>query len=80
VARPPSDWLTLAQASEMLEAANVRFRPSTIGAWARRGSLQSIKVGGRRYVRRGEVRRLITPRRQVRLDAAQAALFEELAD
>jgi hypothetical protein len=80
VARPPSDWLTLAQASEMLEAANVRFRPSTIGAWARRGSLQSIKVGGRRYVRRAEVRRLITPRRQVRLDPAQAALFEELGD
>jgi hypothetical protein len=50
--RAASDWITLADAAAILGSANVHFRPSTIGAWARRGDLQSIKVGGRRYVRR----------------------------
>ena len=34
-------------------------RPSTIGSWARTGKLQSIKLGGRRFVRRGEVKALL---------------------
>ena len=42
------DWITLAEAAEILQAANVRFLPSTIGRWARNGTLQSIKLGGRR--------------------------------
>jgi hypothetical protein len=73
-----ADWITLSEAAEILEAANVRFRPSTIGAWARSGRLSSIKLGGRRFVRRGEVRALVTPRRRVRADHLQAGLFEDL--
>jgi hypothetical protein len=74
-----SDWITLAEAAELLRAANVHFRPSTIGAWARTGKLQSIKLGGRRFVRRGEVRALLTPRRRVRATDVQPALFEDLS-
>jgi hypothetical protein len=74
-----ADWITLTEASEILEAANIRFRPSTIGAWARGGRLSSIKLGGRRFVRRGEVRALITPPRRVHADHLQAGLFEDLS-
>jgi hypothetical protein len=73
-----ADWITLAEAAEILAAANVRFTPATIGGWARAGRLQSIKLGGRRFVRRGEVRALITAPRRVRADDLQAGLFEEL--
>ena len=73
-----SDWITLAEAAELLEAANVRFRPSTIGGWARTGKLQSIKLGGRRFVRRGEVKALVTPARRVRAGDLQPGLFEDL--
>lgn len=77
---PPAatDWITLAEASEILAAANVHFRPTTIGAWARTGKLQSIKLGGRRFVRRGEVRALLTAPRRVRASELQPGLFEEL--
>jgi hypothetical protein len=74
----PSDWISLAEAAEILEAANIRFRPSTIGGWARTGKLQSIKLGGRRFVRRGEVRALIAAPRRVRASDLQPGLFEEL--
>jgi hypothetical protein len=73
-----SDWITLAEASEILRAANVHFRPSTIGTWARTGKLQSIKLGGRRFVRRGQVRALVTPPRAVRAEALQPGLFEDV--
>ena len=73
-----SDWISLAEAAEILEAANVRFKPSTIGSWARAGRLQSIKLGGRRFVRRGEVRALLTPPRRVRAEELQPSLFEEI--
>ena len=49
-----TDWITLGEAAEILAAANIRFTPGTIGGWARAGRLQSIKLGGRRFVRRGE--------------------------
>jgi hypothetical protein len=77
---PPaaSDWISLAEAAEILEAANIRFKPATIGSWARTGKLQSIKLGGRRFVRRGEVRALIVPPRRVRASDLQASLFEEI--
>ncbi len=78
--RPPSDWITLAEAAALLAEANVRFRPATIGAWARSGRLQSIKLGGRRFVRRGEVRALLTPPRRVRGEALGATLFDELRE
>jgi hypothetical protein len=73
-----ADWITLAEASEILESSNIRFRPETIGAWARAGKLQSIKLGGRRFVRRGEVRALVAAPRRVRADDLQPSLFEEL--
>ena len=73
-----ADWITLAEAAEILAAANVRFRPSTIGTWARTGKLQSIKLGGRRFVRRGEIRALVTPSRRVRATDLQPKLFEDL--
>ena len=75
-----TDGISLGGAAELLAAANVRFRPATIGAWARDGKLQSIKLGGRRFVRRAEVRALIAPRRRVPANALQAGLFEDLRD
>lgn len=73
-----SDWISLEEAAEILSAANVRFRPATIGGWARAGKVQSIKLGGRRFVRRGEVRALVAGPRRVRVDDVQAGLFEDL--
>jgi hypothetical protein len=75
-----ADWITLAEAQAVLAAANVHFTASTIGGWARDGRLQSIKLGGRRYVRRGEIRALIAAPRRVPADAVQPALFEDLRD
>ncbi len=72
-----ADWITLAEASDILKAANVHFTPSTIGGWARAGKLQSIKLGGRRYVKRGQVRALISAPRSVRAGDLQAGLFED---
>jgi hypothetical protein len=75
-----ADWITLAEAQELLAGVNVHFSTSTIGGWARTGRLQSIKLGGRRYVRRGEVRALVAPPRRVPAEAIQAGLFEDLRD
>ncbi len=74
-----SDWITLAEAAAILRAANIHFQPATIGAWARTGKLQSIKLGGRRFVRRGEIRALVAAPRRVRASDLQPALFEDLA-
>jgi hypothetical protein len=73
----PTDWITLNEAVEILAAANVHFTPGTIGGWARAGRLQSIKLGGRRFVRRGEVRALIAAPRRVRAEDVQPVLFED---
>jgi hypothetical protein len=73
-----ADWITLGEASEILAAANVRFTPSTIGGWARSGRLSSIKLGGRRYVRRGEVKALVAAPRRVHAEDIQPGLFEDL--
>jgi len=75
-----ADWITLAEAVDLLAASNVHFRQSTIGGWARTGRLQSIKLGGRRYVRRGEIRALLSPPRRVRAEHLQPGLFEDLQD
>ena len=77
VAGSAADWITLAEAVEVLEAANVHFKAATIGGWARSGKLQSIKLGGRRYVKRGQVRALVTAPRTVRADRLQPGLFED---
>lgn len=76
----PGDWVTLVEAADILAAANVHFTPATIGGWARRGRLQSIKLGGRRFVRRGEVRAMIATPRRVRAEDVQPVLFENLGD
>ena len=73
-----ADWITLSEAAEILAAANIHFRAETIGGWARTGRLSSIKLGGRRYVRRGEVKALVTAPRRVRAEDIQRGLFEEL--
>lgn len=73
-----SDWITLAEASDILAAANIRFTAATIGGWARAGRLQTIKLGGRRFVRRGEVRALVAAPRRVRAEDLQPVLFEDL--
>jgi hypothetical protein len=73
-----SDWITLDEAARILAESNVHFRPATIGGWARSGRLSSIKLGGRRFVRRGEVRRLVAPPRRVSADDVQPGLFEGL--
>jgi hypothetical protein len=74
----PTDWITLAEAADILAAANIHFTAATIGGWARAGRLQSIKLGGRRFVRRGEVRALVAAPRRVRLEDVQPGLFEDL--
>lgn len=73
-----TDWITLAEAADILAAANVHFTTATIGGWARAGRLQSIKLGGRRFVRRGEVRALVAGPRRVRAADIQPVLFEDL--
>ena len=73
-----TDWISLGEAAELLAAANIRFRRETIGGWARSGKLQSIKIGGRRFVKRGEVKALLTPRRRVRASDLQPGLFEDV--
>lgn len=73
------DWITLDEAAEILAAANIRFKPATIGGWARSGRLSSIKLGGRRFVRRGEVKALVAAPRRVPADEIQPGLFEELS-
>jgi len=73
----PTDWITLSEASEILAAANIHFQAETIGRWARTGRLQSIKLGGRRFVRRGEVKALIVAPRRVRAEDVQPVLFED---
>ncbi len=76
--RATADWITLAEAAEIMAAANIHVRPETLGRWARAGRLQTLKIGGRRYVRRAEVRALLRPRRRVAAEALQPGLFEEL--
>ena len=45
-----------------------------LGGWARAGQLQSIKLGGRRFVRRGEIRALVAAPRRVRAADLQPGL------
>jgi len=78
MSRSTADWITLAEAVEILAGANIHVRPETVGRWARDGRLQTLKLGGRRYVRRAEVRALLRPRGRVSAEALQPGLFEEL--
>ena len=74
----PADWISLAEAADILRASNINFTPATIGGWARAGKLQSIKLGGRRFVRRGEVKALVAAPRRVRATDLQPGLFEDM--
>jgi hypothetical protein len=80
MSKPPSDWISLSEAADVLAASNVRFTPDTIGRWARLGRLQSIKLGNRRFVRRAQVRSLVRPHGAVHEDDLQPGLFEDLDD
>ena len=80
MAKPPSDWISLAEAADVLAASNVHFLPETIGRWARTGRLQTIKLGNRRFVRRAQVRSLVRPHGLVHEDDLQPGLFEDLDD
>jgi hypothetical protein len=78
--RPATDWVTLEEAAAILADANVVVTPETIGRWARTGKLSSIKPGGRRYVRRAEVRAMLRPSARVHVEDVQPVLFEDLLD
>jgi len=78
--KPPSDWISLSEAADVLAASNIRFTPNTIGRWARIGRLQSIKLGNKRFVRRAQIRSLVRPHGSVHDDDVQPGLFEDLDD
>jgi hypothetical protein len=77
MSKPPSDWISLSEAAELLATSNVRFTPGTIGRWARVGQLQSIKLGNRRFVRRAQVRSLLRPHGATHDDDQQQGLFDD---
>ena len=74
----PTDWISLSEAARILAAANIHFTAATVGGWARSGRLQSIKLGGRRFVRRAELRTLVAAPRRVKAADLQPGLFEDL--
>ncbi len=88
--KPPSDWITLAEASEIFASANIRVSPSTLGRWARERRIQSARPGRLIYVRRSQIRAMLLPRGHagvpdVRLPApydtpGQGSLFTDLDD
>jgi hypothetical protein len=80
MSRPPTDWISLPEAVDLLAASNVRFTAGTVGRWARSGRLQSIKLGNRRYVRRAQIRSLLRPHGAVHGEDLQPGLFEDLDD
>ena len=79
--RTASDWITLAEAEETFAAANVPVSRSTLARWAHTGKLQSIQPGRRSYVRRGQVKGMLRPRKKSAATATvQPGLFEELGE
>ena len=80
MSKPPTDWISLSEAADLLAAHNVRFTSETIGRWARNGRLISIKLGNRRFVRKAQVRSLVRPKGVVRSNDLQPGLFEDLED
>jgi len=90
VPKPPSDWITLAAASAILAAANIRVSKSTLSRWAREGKIQSARPGRVIYVRRTQIRSMLLPKGrpgvpQVPLPPpgdtpGQEALFGDLED
>ncbi len=75
------DWITLAEAVELLAVSGIQVTADTIGDWARAGRLVSIKLAGRRYVRRHDVRALVAVPKPLRPDdpGHGPGLFDDLA-
>jgi len=80
MSKPPTDWITLSEAADLLGAHNIHFKSGTIGRWARAGRLVSIKLGNRRYVRKTQIRSLVRPHGAVHGEDLQPGLFEDLED
>jgi hypothetical protein len=60
--KPPSDWITLAEAVDILAEGNIRVSRSTLARWAREGRVQSARPGRTIYVRRSQIRLMLHPR------------------
>lgn len=76
--RIASDWISLTEAAEIFASAGIPISTSTLARWAKDGKLQSVQPGKRIYVRKAQVRSMLTPRRRgVPADSIQAGLFED---
>lgn len=76
--RPASDWITLREAQEIFAAANIDISRDTLSRWAKSGKLRSIQPGRLIYVRRAQIRSMLTPRRRgVPIEQLQQGLFED---
>lgn len=76
--RIASDWISLADAAEIFASAGIPISTSTLARWAKDGKLQSIRPGRLIYVRRAQVRSMLTPRRKgVPAESIQSGLFED---
>jgi excisionase family DNA binding protein len=81
VPRATSDWISLTEAARIFAEANVPVSRSTLARWAHAGKLQSIQPGRQIYVRRGQVRAMLRPRKRgVSAGQLQPGLFEDLAE
>ncbi len=88
--KPPSDWMTLTEASRLLASGNIRVSTATLGRWAREGRIQSTRPGRFVYVRRSQIRAMLQPKGRagvpdVPLPApddspGQVALFDDLEE
>jgi predicted site-specific integrase-resolvase len=78
--RVASDWISLSEAAEIFASANVPVTTSTLARWAHSGKLQSIQPGRKIYVRRGQVRAMLRPKKRanVNADEVQPVLFGDL--
>lgn len=76
--RIASDWISLSEAAEIFASAGITISTSTLARWAKDGKLQSVQPGKRIYVRKAQVRSMLTPKRRgVPADSIQAGLFED---
>ena len=80
--RPPSDWISLAEAAEIFNDAGVPVTAATLRRWAHQGKLQYIQPGRNLYVRRAQVRALLRPKKRAGVKASdvQPGLFEDLQE
>jgi predicted site-specific integrase-resolvase len=71
----------LREAVEMFAAGNIAITADTLARWAKKGKLQSIRPGRLIYVRRAQIRSLLTPRRRgVPAEQMQSSLFLDWDD